>query len=427
MHRFLTALTVGVHALLSVCSPLSGQEVFYVEGFAVDSMQEASGPFSEHLSLELDPSTNFRLNTPEETQSAIQTVVGRDVRHGAVEGLLNRAEGYVKAGEVDSAFTLLEQAVSLAPQRGDLQARAALYASMAGFYEKAATFFEGALLKLPRNQQVLTGYVSVLIRLGRFDEAFENQRFLDERTDENLMNRYNWACLEALGLAEDESGDWRMLMFNDTYRLLTWLHQDLPEFKKTWKDEQLQNLVQRTTGLPTIGLVGQGLSLMRAFMQEDPDTVPWMIYYQGLKNFLDQGAFSIGCWMEYARYAFYAGYSEEAVKIMAAIQTQYPDSIEVKYSYAYLLMQVGAYREATILLEGINQSTPEFLESQFALASAYAGLGDMDRAWPILESILEKNPTALPELIAGEKDYLQAIRSDARYTEFSQRLKSRLR
>jgi len=409
----------------------AGERVIYVDGFAVDTLEESPTEVFEFDGLELDQPLQVgpRATRPKgasgkvNSQSPSPAVVKPNER---LHKLVSEAHRQGQGKNWGAALESISKAVDLAPRRIDILRKAAVYASLAGTYALAEKYYEAVLALSPHEPIMLGGYAAVLIRSGKPDPAIQALHRADKIAPDQMIVRFNWACLEAMGKVSGRTKGWKLISVSELAQILNWMDADKAALQQSLGEEAMTRLLQRITGWSNPDLVDQGRiaaqSLSAWYARDDYESA-----YNALAPLIEAGGDTVGLVMEYARAAFFSGREDVSILAVKTLSAAYPDNFMVQYNYSYILMQAGQYEEASAMLEQIGDKNPSILETKFALAGAYAGAGELDRAWPILESILDQQPDELPNLLQGEKEYLEAIRRDSRFQGFEERLKSKLK
>ena len=415
--------------MVTLCLGLSAQaeeSIIYVDGFAVDTMDDSATEVFGFDGLELDGPIRLSPRSSKAPSPKAQLVLVGSTSSQALGRLLSSAERAGKAQQWADALSAITHAIELAPRRIDVRRKGAVYASLAGAYDQAEAHYMWVLEQSPNEPIMLGGYAAVLIRNGKLDRAEQVLNQAEKIAGDQMIVRFNWACLEAIGKVSDKTDAWDRINVAELVQILNWFEADLNTLKEVLGLDGFTRLYKRLTGWTDLKRIYEGRrtlqSLSSYYVKKD-----WVAAYQQLKPLVDAGGHSTGLMMEYARAGYFAGNKASSIEVMEQVSRLHPDDFLAQYNLAYLLMQDGQYDRASKVLEIIGQKNPSILESRFALAGAYAGAGELDRAWPILDSILEKDPELLSQLLEGEKEYLQAIRQDDRFEDFEKHLNSRLK
>jgi len=415
-HRSYKAVVIFalLGGLAGVCA---GDSIFFVDGLAVDNLEE--GPGGETGTVFHAELPGLPLKRPPRRPGLYihntdrkRAVRGRNADH------LKKADKHIRKGEWNKARLEIEAALNVDPDNVYLLRRAAALSAAAGKYAAADEYFRRCLEKDSKNAPFMVGWAAVLIRMFRFDEAEKLVERALEIDPEYLPGHFNQTCLRVLK-GEDLSQlrkSWEKTRLEELQMVAGWLGGEGPELRAVMGDDGFHSFCGVVLGEGTLAhldAIRKGI----AEVLDDLRQENWLAAAGGLKRLRALGIHHYDLELKRAISLQEAGESIGALKVLAPLRREYPDDPAVWYDTGYVLTKMGKYHYASLAFERALKIAPENPNIRFALACAYAGEERMDDAWKILASLVEHYPKRMTAWMKGEEPYLQRIREDSRYPE----------
>ena len=329
------------------------------------------------------------------------------------------AEMHVNERRWESALREYRQLIRLQPGHLPYVERAALVATLAGQYASADAYYRDIIQVMPNHVNYLAAWGNILIRLMRTDEAQDVlQRALDLNPD-HLMAQHSVLLLKSVRGESVDSDFWAYRTFREIVEVSEWMAADASEWNRLLGPDYFDRVVRTSLG----GLSAEHLSEFNRLMRNALEYVrreEWRSAHDLLTRAQDLGADLPFLQLERIRCLVEMGELREGVRLVESLVAAHRPTTELRYGYAFIMIKAGEYERAITALEKLVVEHPEDRpEIRFALACAYAGAGRLDEAWPILTALAETHPRRFPDWMAGDAEYLRAIRADPRYGELT--------
>lgn len=389
---------------------------FFVDGLAVDESPLIGGEaLSSSRALSLRDSRPPPLMSP---------ITGPEIRpagtapmvapRGEALQFLRLAELAAARQEWASALRAIQQGVWLEPHNTLLLTRGAALAALNRDYNLADDYYRRLLALFPDNLAYLNGRAAVLLRLRRLSEA---QRLLDRAASihpQDLMTRFNRACLR---IARGDGGDdpsWEQLQTGELLMVTNWLDADRGEFEAVLGREGYARLCEILVGPGSAEKVRSLVPLLTRAMRAGA-AGEWEQAARALREAKEMGLPAMGLDMSLAQALFEQGQRDEARALMQQLAERYPGHVEVLYNYAYILIQENAFEQALAVLERAQAAAPNHALVTFARACMLAETGRIEEAWPLLTHLIRAQPAETRTWLQGDYPYLRRIQADPRY------------
>jgi serine/threonine-protein kinase len=145
-------------------------------------------------------------------QTSLERAIDLDPNHAQAWALLSGVryirifeEGQDPDAALDAMRVAITRALELAPESGEVCARAAQYYGIAGDFERAAEHWERAQALAPNNTLVTAFRMGVAMARGQFAEALQHQRRAVELDPVGAVNRHNLVGMLILNGHYDEA------------------------------------------------------------------------------------------------------------------------------------------------------------------------------------------------------------------------------
>lgn len=359
---------------------------------------------------------------------------------GRIDGLSLRpviglAMVALRAGDLDSATTLAEEALRRDPNDADaLNTRASIFHTQ-GKLESALDYYSRALKTAPKHREARVARASILLDLNRLPEVEQDLDYLAENFPDDPRGIYLRGVVQAqkgdaAGAKESihKVGD-----LLDTY-VPEWIEQNqqilllagttnysLGRFEKA-RDYLEKYVDHNPTAVPVMRLLGASLiatkqyeraisvlSKAQSLAPTDPNILgvlatAWMEKgrYKKASALLEQAAAlpnaSNAVRTQQALNDLYLRQPEQALTELSAVVSKDPNDQRAGLLLAVMHQRRGESKQAVELATRLLATNPDNVTLLNLLGSAQAGTGDNAAARASFSKVLEKNPKFTPTL-----------------------------
>lgn len=327
---------------------------------------------------------------------------------------IESTERYLREGQLDRASQELQQALSQAPDHPLLLTWAAnLYINRRQF-ALAESYWARLAELFPTNDWVLTRWGAVLLRAHRPDEAEKTLQRVLQIHPQELVARFNMACLHLLRNRPKEAA--RLLRDLSLYEiglLATWIRDDEDILRLLLGAPSFATLCDLVTGSAfaaenTGGSDGQtGAEAAAACANEVAGALwsahvalksgEWSNAVSALDAALRSGARAPVLRRERALALYRSGRLGEALRELSDLTRSNPNLSGLREGYGRLLLESGDPAGAERELALVWKKRPADTESAFALICAYAAQSKVTDARTIARSLSQEQRAQVAE------------------------------
>lgn len=400
--------------------------MFLVDGMAVDPLLETAAQRQSNsifsgglpgLKYSRPPRPpGFYLSNP-----FLRQTLAEPRQESELNTRIERAERFINQGEWEKARFEIEEALEEYPDNPHLLRRAAVLAALAGKYVAADEYFRRYNAVDPYNVTYITGWADVLIRLARYEEAWDLIRKAVEQEPGYMPARFDYTLLRILrNELEGVEKDWLSVPVESLPDLCSLIQLQQKDIEPLVGEDVFALLVDIVLGTGSLKHLTQ-ISHLASKAVEHVRRAEWD---QAEKTLVELAKYGLRTYQVQTRRSFclyQMGKLREAAAILARLCRQYPQDGGLWYNLGFILAGMEKYAQGEVVFRKALELMPDYADARFALACMLAGQGKMDEAYQILEQLAETEPRKMPIWLHGDASYLVAIRSDPRFDSLRRR------
>ena len=269
--RLLILLPVALSAFSCPARADRTKSVFYVDGLAVDALEE---PGEDELVIQPFSLDVTRPDPKRRTKKAAAAPgPGLSLPAPAAAGHLRNAQQYLDDREWELAKAEFLKAIAAGGNAARIAGRAALRFSQLGQIAMAEPFYREFAKHVANDPNMTAGWAATLIRLGRITEAERVLAGVGGKDEGNLMVRFHRAMLDVLNDRPVSSADyWRGLVMRQTETVAHWLHIDKDSVEKVMGEagyRAFSDIVLGTGSYDHLGPITEAFGSVRDHLRDE--------------------------------------------------------------------------------------------------------------------------------------------------------------